>query len=66
MASLHLAASQLHATKPCEWNDPSTRTHAVFANPPKPADGLFRLAPQPGLGLILDEAALASRRVPIG
>jgi L-alanine-DL-glutamate epimerase-like enolase superfamily enzyme len=66
MASLHLAASQLHATKPCEWNDPSTRTHAVFANPPKPVDGLFRLPPQPGLGLILDEAALASRRVPIG
>src|SRR5713226_5218142 len=34
MASLHLAASQLHATKPCEWNDPSARTHAVFENRP--------------------------------
>src|ERR671930_179749 len=30
MASLQLAASQLHATKPCEWNDPSQRQHAVF------------------------------------
>src|SRR5918996_1191993 len=29
MASLPLAASQLHMTKPCEWNDPSARTHVV-------------------------------------
>ncbi len=36
MASLHLAAAQAHATKPCEWNDPSARTHAAFANPPRP------------------------------
>src|SRR5438309_7671484 len=36
MASLHLAASQLHATKPCEWNDPSPRTHAVVENLPTP------------------------------
>jgi len=34
MASLHLSASQLHMTKPCELNDPSTRMHAVFDNPP--------------------------------
>src|SRR5439155_9120941 len=30
MASLHLAASQLHMTKPCELNDPSPRMRAVF------------------------------------
>src|SRR3954454_12092313 len=36
MANLHVAASQLHTTKPCEWNDPSSRTHAVFDNPPIP------------------------------
>ena len=36
-ASLHIAACQMHATKPCEWNDPSSRTHAVFENPPFPA-----------------------------
>src|SRR5438094_7494363 len=36
MANLHLAASQLHATKPCELNDPTPRMHAVFDNPPKP------------------------------
>src|SRR5437763_538719 len=65
MASLHLAASQLHMTKPCEWNDPSARTHAVFENPPKPEGGLFHLAAEPGLGLRLNEAELAKRRVDI-
>jgi L-alanine-DL-glutamate epimerase-like enolase superfamily enzyme len=65
MANLHLAASLLHGTKPCEWNDPSTRTHAVFENPPKPVDGLFHLPTEPGLGLRVNEAELARRRVPI-
>src|SRR5713226_7946200 len=65
MASLHLAASQLPTTKPCEWNDPSARQHAVFENPPKPIDGLFHLSAEPGLGLKLNEAELATRRVPI-
>jgi len=65
IASLHLAATQLHTTKPCEWNDPSPRTHAVFDNPPKPVDGLFRLPEGPGLGLKLNEAELAKRRVPV-
>lgn len=63
MANLHLAAAQIHATKPCEWNDPSGRTHAVFANPPLPVDGLFRLPDGPGLGLVVNEAELARRRV---
>src|SRR4051812_48824137 len=66
MANLHLAASLLHATKPCEWNDPSSRTHAVFDNPPVPSDGLFHLSEEPGLGLCLNEAELAKRRVPVG
>jgi L-alanine-DL-glutamate epimerase-like enolase superfamily enzyme len=65
MASLHLAATQMAATKPCEWNDPSSRTHAVFENPPYPVDGLFRLSAEPGLGLRLSEAELAKRTVPI-
>ena len=65
IASLHLAATQLHTTKPCEWNDPSSRTHAVFDNPPKPVDGLFRLPEGPGLGLELNEAELAKRCVPV-
>ena len=65
MANLHLAASQLHATKPCELNDPSPRMHAVFENPPRPVDGLFHLPQAPGLGLQVNEAELAKRRVPI-
>ena len=63
--NLHLAASLTHMTKPCEWNDPSPRQHAVFENPPKPADGLFHLPTGPGLGLQINEAELAKRRVPI-
>ena len=66
MANLHVAASQLHATKPCELNDPSPRMHAVFENPPVPVEGLFRLSPEPGLGLLVNEAELARRRIPIG
>jgi D-galactarolactone cycloisomerase len=65
MANLHLAASQLHATKPCELNDPSPRQHSVFDNPPKPVGGLFHLPTEPGLDLRLDEADLARRRKPI-
>jgi L-alanine-DL-glutamate epimerase-like enolase superfamily enzyme len=65
MANLHLAASQAHTTKPCELNDPSPRMHAVFENPPRPVDGLFHLPQTPGLGLQVNEAELAKRRVPI-
>jgi L-alanine-DL-glutamate epimerase-like enolase superfamily enzyme len=65
MANLHVAASQLHATKPCELNDPSPRQHAVWENPPKPEDGFFHLPAGPGLGLQIKEAELARRRIPI-
>src|SRR5947207_472631 len=60
MASLHVAASQLHTTKPCEWNDPSSRTHAVFDNPPIPADGLFQL-PIPGVKAQLERCGVPIR-----
>src|SRR5215469_15624657 len=63
-ANLHLVASQLHATKPCELNDPSPRQHAVFENPPKPVEGLFHLPPEPGLGLRINEPELGKRQVP--
>ena len=66
MASLHIAASQLHMTKPCEWNDPSSRTHAVFDNPPQPVDGVFHVPSKPGLGLTVNETELARRRIAIG
>ena len=64
-ANLHLVASQLHATKPCELNDPSPRQYAVFENPPKPVEGLFQLPPEPGLGLRINEPELEKRRVPV-
>ena len=64
-ANLHLVASLLHMTKPCEWNDTTPCQHSVFENPPKPADGLFHLPTGPGLGLQINEAELAKRRVPI-
>ncbi len=62
-ANLHVLAAQLHATKPAEWNDPSSRTHAVFNNPPLPRDGLFHLPEAPGLGLAINETELRQRRV---
>jgi L-alanine-DL-glutamate epimerase-like enolase superfamily enzyme len=63
MANLHVVASLLQSVKPAEWNDPSTRTHAVFRDPPVPVDGKFHLRAAPGLGLELDMDALAARRV---
>lgn len=65
MANMHVAASQLHATKPLELDDPTTRRHAAFINPPKPIDGLFHLPTAPGLGLDLDEAAVVKLRVEV-
>jgi L-alanine-DL-glutamate epimerase-like enolase superfamily enzyme len=62
-ANLHVLASLLQSVKPAEWNDPSTRTHAVFENPPLPVQGMFHLPEGPGLGLRLNPAELAKRRV---
>jgi L-alanine-DL-glutamate epimerase-like enolase superfamily enzyme len=65
MANMHVVAAQLQASKPIEWNDPSTRTHAAFTNPPVPVEGQFRLSEEPGLGLRVNEAELAVRRVEV-
>src|SRR5205814_1338409 len=61
LASLQVVAAQLHATKPCELNDPSPRTHAIFANPPRSVKGLFHLPEGPGLGLDVVETELQAR-----
>ena len=66
MANMHVVAAQLHATKPVELDDPSTRRHAVFVNPPVPVDGLFHLPTAPGLGLDWIEAEIAARRCAVG
>ena len=60
---MHVIAAQLHATKPCELNDLSSRMHAVFVDPPAPKDGLFHLPNAPGLGLTMVETELAQRQV---
>ncbi len=65
MANLHVCAVQPHATKPCEWDDPSSRRHVVFDNPPKPTDGLFHLSSAPGLGLAFIEEELKRRRIAV-
>ena len=61
-ANLHVVASLLQGTKPAEWNDPSSRTHPVFENPPIPIKGLFHLPEGPGLGLRINETELDKRR----
>jgi len=37
----------------------------VFENPPRPVDGLFHLPEEPSLGLRVNEAELAKRRVEV-
>jgi L-alanine-DL-glutamate epimerase-like enolase superfamily enzyme len=45
--------------------EPSPRQHPVLINPPRPHVGFFEVPDGPGLGLTLDDAELAKRRVPI-
>jgi L-alanine-DL-glutamate epimerase-like enolase superfamily enzyme len=61
-ANLHVLAAQLQSTKPAEWNDPSSRTHPLFENPPIPIAGLFHLPEGPGLGLKVNQTELDKRR----
>nr|WP_240162892.1 mandelate racemase/muconate lactonizing enzyme family protein [Paraburkholderia sp. Cy-641] len=63
LANMHVCAAQAQATKPCEFNDPSARRHAIFANPPRPVDGLFHLPNVPGIGVDLLEAEVTRLRV---
>jgi L-alanine-DL-glutamate epimerase-like enolase superfamily enzyme len=64
-ANLHVLAAQLQATKPAEWNDPSSRTHAAFRNPPKPVGGMFHVPDGPGLGLVVEQTELDNLRLDI-
>lgn len=65
MANMHVAAAQMHATKPIEWNDPTDRTHGIFDRVPFPADGKFHLSDRPGLGMDFDEAAMSQCRIEV-
>jgi D-arabinonate dehydratase/D-galactarolactone cycloisomerase len=46
-ANLHLVASLLHLTKPCEWNDTTPRQHSVFENPPNQPAACSTYRPDP-------------------
>jgi L-alanine-DL-glutamate epimerase-like enolase superfamily enzyme len=61
-ANLHFLAALLHNSKPAEWNDPSSRTHPMFENPPIPLSGLFQVPSGPGLGLRVNEMEIGQRR----
>ena len=63
--TLHVCAVLPHAIKPCEWDDPSSRRHVIFDNPPKPKDALFHLPNSPGLGLAFIEGELERRRIAV-
>jgi D-galactarolactone cycloisomerase len=65
MVNLHVAAVQLHTTKPCEWNDPSSRMHSVFDAVPVPSGGRFMLSERPGLGMSFVEDELERRRIDV-
>ena len=46
-ANLHLVASLLHMTKPCEWSDTTLRQHSVFENPPNQPTARSTYRPDP-------------------
>src|SRR5215472_6978466 len=46
-ANLHLVASVLHMTNPCEWNDTTPRQHSIFENPPNQPTACSTYRPDP-------------------
>ncbi len=62
-ANLHVLATLMHATKPAELADGWSRSADTFVNAPKPDGGCLAVPQGPGLGLTIDEAMLARRRV---
>jgi L-alanine-DL-glutamate epimerase-like enolase superfamily enzyme len=63
-ANLHFVASLTHSHHPAEYNGPRDVQDAVFRTPVRPENGRFALSEAPGLGLELDEGALAARMIP--
>jgi L-alanine-DL-glutamate epimerase-like enolase superfamily enzyme len=62
-ANLHVLATHMRATKPAELADGWSRCADTFVNAPKPDAGCLVVPDGPGLGLAIDEAMLARRRV---
>jgi len=62
-ANLHVLATHMRATKPAELADGWSRCADTFVNAPKPDAGCLVVPDGAGLGLAIDEAMLARRRV---
>jgi L-alanine-DL-glutamate epimerase-like enolase superfamily enzyme len=62
-ANLHVLSTYMHATRPAELADGWSRAADTFVNAPKPDGGCLVVPDGPGLGLVVDEAMLARRRV---
>ncbi|MFO1084734.1 MAG: mandelate racemase/muconate lactonizing enzyme family protein [Reyranellaceae bacterium] len=64
-ANLHVLATVMHATKPAELADGWQRAADTFVNAPKPDGGCMVVPDGAGLGLVVDEAMLARRRLDV-
>lgn len=64
-ANLHVLATVMHATKPAELADGWQRAADTFVNAPKPDGGCMVVPNGAGLGLVVDEAMLARRRLDV-
>ncbi len=62
-ANLHVLSTFMHATKPAELADGWSRVGDTFVNAPRPDAGCLAVPDGAGLGLAIDEAMLARRRV---
>ena len=62
-ANLHVLATHMRATKPAELADGWSRCADTFINAPKPDAGCLVVPEGAGLGLTIDDAMLARRRV---
>lgn len=65
-ANLHVLATHMRATKPAELADGWARSADTFVNAPRPDGGCMVVPDGPGLGLVINEAMLARRRLDVG
>ena len=64
-ANLHVLSTVMHATRPAELADGWARACDTFINAPKPDGGCLVVPEGAGLGLAVDEAMLARRRLDV-
>jgi L-alanine-DL-glutamate epimerase-like enolase superfamily enzyme len=64
-ANLHVLSTVMQATRPAELADGWERAADTFVNAPGPDGGCLVVPDGPGLGLTVDEASLARRRVEV-